>query len=339
MSAVMTREEWLAARRQKITATDVAAILGVHPYKTAGEVYRDKLGLLPEVEENEAMWWGTCMESKVAERFALTKGMDAYKAELACDPDEDYFACTPDYYVVDGTGQVFEGVTPPTGERVRLLECKIAGEGAARNFGDSETDQVPDHYLCQVMWQMACTRIRHAHLAVLLPNLRMRTYTFKWDESLIQRMRFVARKFRNEYILAECPPPITGHKPDTEYLKERFPAEKPESEIVATYEVDQLARELKAAIEAENVASLEVDRLKNELRLFMGDAAILKTTEGKFTWKTPSGGYCKWKNVVDELVNNRCIDPTLAAEVAELRAKHTAPGERRFLTPFRSNRA
>lgn len=336
-SLTMSREEWLEARRKTITATDVAAILGVHPYRTPHQVFLDKRGLLPETPDNEPMFFGRELENAVGQRFALTKGMDAYKADFVADPDEPHFACTPDFYVVDGTGLVFsEGQTPPDGDEVRILECKVAGEGAARNFGDSETDQVPDHYLCQVMWQMACTRIRKAHLAVLLPNLRMKTYTFKWDEKLIQHMRFQARKFRNEYILNECPPPITGHKLDTEYVKERFPAEVPLTEVVATYEVDQLAEQLKAAIEKENEASLEVDRLKNELRLFMGDAAILKTTAGNFTWKTPSSGYCKWREVAHALASRYDV---AAEDLRALQLENTQPGERRFLTPFRSQRA
>ena len=34
----LSEDEWKAFREDKITATDVAAILGVHPYKTAAEV-------------------------------------------------------------------------------------------------------------------------------------------------------------------------------------------------------------------------------------------------------------------------------------------------------------
>lgn len=325
MSAVMqaptlSREEWLERRRSTITATDIAKILGLNPYGSAHDVYLDKKGLLPEVEENEPMWWGSQMEAKIGERYAFDKGVELIPGDFVTDPDEPFFGCTPDFLI-----------NPDS-----ILECKVAGEGAARNFGDSETDQVPDHYLCQVMWQMAVTRTKVGRLAVLLPSLRMRTYTFHWDEQLIQHMRYQARKFWHEYVKSDNPPPLSGHKSDSEYLKSRFPKEEPESMIVADWNTDELATKLKVAIAKENEASLEVEEIKNHIKQFMGENAVLETTSGKFTWKTPAGGYTKWSQMIADL---RTMAPEVSQLLDELKAKHTQPAERRFMTPFRSNKA
>ena len=39
----MTREEWLSARRTGIGGSDIAAILGLSPWRTPLDVYRDKV--------------------------------------------------------------------------------------------------------------------------------------------------------------------------------------------------------------------------------------------------------------------------------------------------------
>ena len=63
------REEWLKLRRNGIGGSDAAAIIGLNPYSSAFQVYCDKVGLLPETEDNEAMRQGRDFEAYVAERF------------------------------------------------------------------------------------------------------------------------------------------------------------------------------------------------------------------------------------------------------------------------------
>ena len=51
----MDEETWLEYRRKGIGGSDAAAVLGVSPYKTARDVYFEKLGRKPDVEE-ETGW-------------------------------------------------------------------------------------------------------------------------------------------------------------------------------------------------------------------------------------------------------------------------------------------
>lgn len=39
----LSREEWLAYRRQGIGGSDVAGIMGISPFRTARDIYYDKL--------------------------------------------------------------------------------------------------------------------------------------------------------------------------------------------------------------------------------------------------------------------------------------------------------
>lgn len=42
-TAELSREEWLSFRRGGIGGSDVAAILGISPFRTARDIYYDKL--------------------------------------------------------------------------------------------------------------------------------------------------------------------------------------------------------------------------------------------------------------------------------------------------------
>ena len=51
----LTREEWLDWRRRGIGGSDVSAIIGLSPFRTARDIYYDKLGIAA-VEEDEGNW-------------------------------------------------------------------------------------------------------------------------------------------------------------------------------------------------------------------------------------------------------------------------------------------
>jgi putative phage-type endonuclease len=68
--------EWLEWRRDKIGASEVAAILGVSPYDTAYTLWERKLGLIPEKEKTFAMQRGHDLEDKIRNDFIKESGID-----------------------------------------------------------------------------------------------------------------------------------------------------------------------------------------------------------------------------------------------------------------------
>lgn len=51
----LSKEDWLRYRKCGITGTDAGAILGVNPYRSAFQVYHDKISDTIEDIDNEAM--------------------------------------------------------------------------------------------------------------------------------------------------------------------------------------------------------------------------------------------------------------------------------------------
>ena len=78
----LMREEWLEWRRQGIGGSDVAAIAGSSPFRTARDIYYDKLGIAA-VEEHEDNWvaleMGHLLEDLVARIFSRKTGFEIYQ--------------------------------------------------------------------------------------------------------------------------------------------------------------------------------------------------------------------------------------------------------------------
>ncbi len=315
LNPVTDREAWLEARRHLITATDISAILGLHPYKSAREVYMEKKGLAKEVVPNQAMETGTHLEPAIASWFEKTTGKPCIETGLHIK--DDIFGATPDRLIGD----------------TELLECKYAGANASQNFGSGD-DEVPAHYLLQVQWQLFVTGRKVGYLQVLSAKGFNDPYQFIADPDLHERMAFQARKFMGEYVNNDNPPPISGSYADTKALKEEFPTDNG-SQIRASYEMEETIHQLEVLLAQESALGKDIQKCKNEIMAFMKDAQIMECDKGKFTWKTTKDRtMVNWEAVAREIA-------TIAGKpVDEFLPAHTRvePGYRRFTTPFRTER-
>jgi len=267
--------DWLNNRSTYLGGTDIAAIMGLHPYKTAMSVYLEKKGLATPTELNEPMLHGQNLELYVAQLYSRATGRKLHKSKLYRMKDVPFLAANPDYEV--------------RGERpLRLVECKTAGTWAGQEFGE-ECDAVPDQYLVQCMWQLAITKREICDLAVLIGGQKFRVYTINRDNELISDLGKRAFAWWQDYILADCPPPLTGHVADVAYIKGKWP-ESNTDELYACPELEQICKELRDARIANDACAKEVARLSNIIKDEMGNAGILKTSVGNITWKTDANG-------------------------------------------------
>lgn len=80
-TAGLSEKEWLAYRRKGIGGSDVAALLGISPWRTARDLYFDKLNIVA-VEDNEDNWvaleMGHLLEPLVAKILQKGLGTEMY---------------------------------------------------------------------------------------------------------------------------------------------------------------------------------------------------------------------------------------------------------------------
>jgi len=147
----MTDAQWAATRRRTVGGSDAAAILGLHPYVGAYELWARKLGYMPEVADNEAMRQGRDLEDYVARRFSELSGKAVRRDNAILYNDAYPFAhANIDRRIV--------------GEAAGL-ECKATGALNLHNYADS---QFPAQFYVQCAHYMMVTGYRTWYLAVMV---------------------------------------------------------------------------------------------------------------------------------------------------------------------------
>lgn len=158
-TANMDEETWLECRKKGIGGSDAAAVIGISPYKTARDVYFEKLGRQPN-QEDEAGWVakevGKRLEDLVAAIFAKKTGFRVWQEKVMFRhplfpfmlADIDYFFETP-----NGT--------------VGVLECKTGNIHTKEKW---DNDAVPYHYEVQCRHYMAVKNYNLSYCACLFGN-------------------------------------------------------------------------------------------------------------------------------------------------------------------------
>jgi len=198
------QQHWLSMRSQKIGSSDSPAICGVSPFKTASDVYWEKVtGISPEM--TEPMYIGTVLEDaliKYAEDKLTEMGISdkLRKNQFRVSPQNPLFCCTCD----------------ALGKRV-LVEAKTSSYPDA--WGQNGTSEVPDYVLVQVQHQFFCTGAEVCLVPVLLgnPRLELRCYVVYPNEDLISAIVERGIEFWNKHILPRVPP--DNAPPPLEILK------------------------------------------------------------------------------------------------------------------------
>jgi putative phage-type endonuclease len=319
------REAWLAERRTYLGATDVSAILRLHPYRTPRAVYLEKMGSAPDVPMNEAMRWGVALEPVIGARYAEDTGYEIAKGVTVRHPAVPYFAASPDYIITRGVN--------------RLLEVKTAGHFAGKDFGTFGTDEVPVQYLVQCQWQMFIVNawgaamgftgdVECVDLAVLIGGQDFRIYTVRRDDALISELVAQADAWWQTYIMAECPPPLTDG--DEDLMDAAFPADNG-TVIAATPEIERICAVMRRAKSRVRRWVALTTECEVRVKEYMGEAAVMTTSlaDKPVTWRT---GKPKAKTDWQAVASDRRRGVPLKKKIAQ--ATTETPGARVFRTPF-----
>ena len=97
----LSSEEWLSYRRRGIGGSDAAAILGISPWRTARDLYYDKLNVVKaDMDENwVALEMGHLLEDLVARIFAKKTGLRIFQRKVMFQhPLYPWMLADLDYY-------------------------------------------------------------------------------------------------------------------------------------------------------------------------------------------------------------------------------------------------
>lgn len=286
-------DEW----KRKITASKVASVVCKSPWTSKFALHAEMTGRYEADPINPAVLeTGNLLEPAVADWFQLhNPGVQVRECKKRGNPvwwvdkaNED-FAATPDRLLVDRE----------TGEVTALLEIKTTR--AASEWGDEGTDEVPEHYKLQALWQMKCTGVKTVIFAVLHAGLRFAIYRVEWDYADIAWLTAEAEVFMKQVRTGKTPDykEEPGAFSTYEVLRHYFPECNGEAVMLS----DDLVYRTRRAKRLKRLAARAEDVVKNELAAVMGNASAgvdyaNRTVARRSQRKTPKGFSRPWVTMV-----------------------------------------
>ena len=304
-------------RRAFLGATDVAAVVGVSPYRTPLQVWLEKTGHAPATEPSPAMKRGVRFEPIVADMYTEATGRPTMAAERVVHPRFDYLTAAPDRVACG------EDAAPC------YVELKTHSPWLRDGYGPEGTDAVPDHEYVQVTWQLHVglqardIEADHADIAVLFGTDDFGVWRVQYNAELGEALETRARRFWEEHVLPEVPPEPTAA--DVDFMRRVYPLHT-ERVMRADEQLESLINALRVARAELAQQEEEVNALTATIQAAMGDAAVLESSHGKITWRTSK-----------PTIRRTCDFDALKAAAPDLYARvvteQEVPGVRRFVVP------
>lgn len=258
-------------RTKYIGGSDIAAILGISPWRSPLEVYLDKTqprkaDINTTDAKRRVLNRGIRMEPYVIDLLQEETGLEIVKrGQRYKDKELDFIAAEID-------------AEAATGENI---EIKTVSPYKSKEWGEQQTDAIPVHYTAQAMHGLMVTGKDVCVFGVLIGGDDFRVYRVERDNETIAAIR------EKEIQFWECvknlTPPEAVNVNDVLHLY----GEDKGSAIEANANVIDAFNQLRELETQSKFLKAQIDEAKERIQLFMQDSAIL-TIDGLpvATWKT-----------------------------------------------------
>jgi len=285
-------------RRNRLGASEAAAVLGLNPWRCALEVYDEKVGEAPAQEEtdgNARTDWGRRLEPVILEWWYDKNAgpVTAFKMNdrPLVHPAHSWLSATP-----DGIGTLLRG----SGPDVQLL--RIVVDAKASESPERWASGLPPDVDAQLRVQMACADAAEAYAAVMI-GLRGAEFVVERDRRIEDDMIGRLSAFWHDHVLKRVPPDPDGSPATAAYLARRYGAAQVEkaAHVVGTLDDEELIRYLLTLKDTERQLDAAKAEAENKLKERIGNATKLVTPNG-FTasWSVVNGSV-SYKAICDEL--------------------------------------
>ncbi len=199
-TAELSRPEWLEYRRKGLGGSDAAAVLNISPFRTARDLYYDKLGVV--TADDQANWValevGNLLEPLVARIFAEKTRLKIYQRKCMFQhPQYPWMLADLDYLV-----ELPDGTTA-------ILEIKTTNYNAKDKWWYNGEEVVPVYYETQGRHYMAVMNLDRVYYCCLYGNNEDEAIIRRIDRDMAYEMELIAleQDFWENNVLAKLPPP------------------------------------------------------------------------------------------------------------------------------------
>ena len=298
-------QEWLKYRESGIGSSEVGTILGLNPFDTPYQLWRRKMGIDPPVVENFAMKAGHYLEDAVSMFFSDATGYaidkDSAGDWLVVSDAKPYLRVSPDRLYTH----------PDFPQDKAILECKTTQR-------DIDKDDVPQHWFCQLQYQLGVAELQYGSLAWLIAGRKFDYKSYKFDSDFFGYIVEIVERFWVDNILGKREPDSIN----VDDIVLRNPRHVTGKQVQASEQLVKACDELKGLKHEIDVISARKKDLENDIKMAMADAEALVTPAGEVlsTWKTAKD-------------STKFDEKRFAAECPEKYKQYliTQPGTRRFI--------
>lgn len=277
----LDKKEWLKYRKSGIGGSDAGAVCGLNPYRTAMQVYQDKVSEEIEEMDNEAMRQGREFEDYVAKRFMEATGKKVRRAN-AMFYNEEY-----PFMLADVDRMV-------VGENAGL-ECKTASPYMTEQW---ENGKIPLSYQIQCLHYMAVCNADVWYIAVLIYGREFKYYRIERDEEMIADLIRIEEDFWQNYVLKRQIPSSDGSK-----LADSVIAEYYKQTVAETIPLTGFNEKIKRRQElSEIIGKMDTEKrqIEQELKLYLGEAEIAENEQYRVSWKAVQSNRLDEKRLKEE---------------------------------------
>lgn len=201
-------EEQRRRRRERIGASDVAAIVGFDPWRDALAVYLEKTGQLvdADLDDNAAIHLGNDHEEGLI-RFAQRELGHDIQRDVEVRPEDSFMSCNLDGFFTARQG--FEWNGEHYGAARYGVEAKTTSY--VGDWGEGR-DAVPPRVTLQCQAQCHVAGLAGVFVAVLMPEfgrLTQKLYFVEHDPALVDKFLPQLRVFWFEHVQLKQPPAAT----------------------------------------------------------------------------------------------------------------------------------
>lgn len=285
----MLRPEQRKLRLTGVTASEIAAVVGVCPWKSRQEVWEEKVtGISPELD-SEDIERGNELETAIVQWTAKREGLSAHSygdlqiTHNRCNGDVVCLA-TPDAMWQKEDRESF--ADPYMGP----MEVKSPSWRTASDWTDTS---IPDNYYLQVQWQLGV--IGHPlGLVGALVGGRLLTYWIEAHQALFEELVRRAAEFWRYVKRNEIPPILPNDKHVNRWLDNYYQRSNGDLIEVTDREEDHhfyhLALDYQEAKRHESEAKKRKENVAAQFKEAIGELDGLKGGQWKVTWKTAKDG-------------------------------------------------
>lgn len=313
MNQVMADADRIYAKFQMefctgISASSLGVIAGLSKWGSPIQVWDRIVNRTPPEEPTEAMIRGTLLEPIIARMYEQRTGNKLVRSLPA--GTEFPNATLKDHE----TGLIrhkkypwfimhLDGLIPNGNGYGAVFEAKSANQHTAHRWGEVETEQIPDEYLCQVQGYMGGLELPYTDVELMIVNDgfdlvevpdndipiligvdETRHYSVLRDEEFFDDLMRIGQDWWDRYVVKGVEPPPDSSSEYANYLDDKYPSHD-DTVVEATAEHAELALKLADAMDRKSKASSDEDLIKNKLKKDMGQAGQMIGQGFSFTYR------------------------------------------------------